>query len=230
MLRLLIMTPESKKFTGLGHSLERNGLVCSFTSYDNGVMEAIARRQPDVLLLEMDGNLPDTEILELIRSLKKERRLPVIALIPGERLDGIDNQYDIDDFLTSPYDVKELVLRINRLLHKTRDMSSDEMIKCEGLTIDLAKCEVTVEGRVIELTFKEYELLKLMASNRGRVYTREALLDKVWGYDYYGGDRTVDVHVRRLRSKVEDPKHTFIETVRNIGYRFRKDVEPTLLP
>ena len=74
---------------------------------------------------------------------------------------------------------------------------------------------------MIELTFKEYELLKFLASHQGRVYTREALLNKVWGYDYYGGDRTVDVHIRRLRSKIEDAKHTFIETVRNIGYRFK---------
>ena len=74
---------------------------------------------------------------------------------------------------------------------------------------------------VVELTFKEYELLKFLAGNKGRVCTRETLLDKVWGYDYYGGDRTVDVHVRRLRSKIEDSKHIFIDTVRNIGYRFR---------
>ena len=73
------------------------------------------------------------------------------------------------------------------------------------------------------LTFKEYELLKFLARTSGRVFTREALLNRVWGYDYYGGDRTVDVHIRRLRSKIEDSSHTFIETVRNIGYRFRKD-------
>ena len=79
----------------------------------------------------------------------------------------------------------------------------------------------SVEGVVVELTFKEYELLKLLAGHPGRVYTREVLLDKIWGYDYYGGDRTVDVHIRRLRSKIEDSNHIFIETVRNIGYRFK---------
>jgi DNA-binding response OmpR family regulator len=82
---------------------------------------------------------------------------------------------------------------------------------------------VTVNGALVELTFKEYELLKLLAANRGRVFTREALLDKLWGYDYFGGDRTVDVHIRRLRSKIEDAEHTYIETVRNIGYRFKKN-------
>jgi len=83
-------------------------------------------------------------------------------------------------------------------------------------------CEVTVDGRLVTLTFKEYELLRFLASNRGRVFTRDVLLNEVWGYDYYGGDRTVDVHIRRLRSKIEDSTHIFIETVRNIGYRFRK--------
>ena len=95
------------------------------------------------------------------------------------------------------------------------------MIKCGGLIIDLARCEVTVSGVTVELTFKEYELLKFLASNKGRVFTREALLNKVWGYDYYGGDRTVDVHIRRLRSKIEVSDYSFIETVRNIGYRFK---------
>jgi two-component system alkaline phosphatase synthesis response regulator PhoP len=74
---------------------------------------------------------------------------------------------------------------------------------------------------VVEFTFREYELLRFLAANEGRVFTRDTLLDRVWGYDYYGGDRTVDVHIRRLRSKIEDAGHTFIETVRNIGYRFR---------
>jgi len=89
--------------------------------------------------------------------------------------------------------------------------------------INRAKCEVTLAGRVLMLTFMEYELLKFLASNKGRVFTREVLLNKVWGYDYYGGDRTVDVHIRRLRSKIEDLTHTFIETVRNIGYKFREN-------
>jgi DNA-binding response OmpR family regulator len=161
-----------------------------------------------------------------MQSIKHENSLPLMALVPEERLNSIDGHLDVaDDFLTTPYDGRELVLRIKRLLnHRTENVDSSELIKCNGLMIDIAKCEVTVEGKVIELTFKEYELLKFLASNRGRVYTREALLNKVWGYDYYGGDRTVDVHIRRLRSKIEDLKHTFIETVRNIGYRFTKDI------
>ena len=103
-----------------------------------------------------------------------------------------------------------------------KDKDNDEVLTCDGLRMDMATCEVTIDGRIIELTFKEYEVLKLLLNNRGRVFTRDVLLNKIWGYDYYGGDRTVDVHMRRLRSKIEDATHTFIETVRNVGYRFKK--------
>ena len=130
----------------------------------------------------------------------------------------------IDDFVIQPYNMRELILRIKRLLnYRTESVDGDEPIKCNGLVMDIAKCEVTVVGKVVALTFREYELLQFLAGNRGRVFSRQTLLDKVWGYDYYGGDRTVDVHVRRLRSKIENSKHTFIETVRNIGYRFKAE-------
>ena len=223
MLRSLIITRENKAQADFCKDLARDGLACAITSYKNGVREAVASQNPDILLFEIDRELPDARNQELIRSLKKERHLPIIALVPREMLDSIDTYSDIDDFVTSPYDSRELVLRINRLINRTRNTASNELIKCDGLMIDLATCEVTVEGRIVELTFKEYELLKLLASHRGRVYTRETLLNKIWGYDYFGGDRTVDVHIRRLRSKIEGANHTFIETVRNIGYRFKKD-------
>jgi len=89
------------------------------------------------------------------------------------------------------------------------------------MVINLTNYEVTISGKIISLTFKEFELLKFMVRNQGRVFSRDDLLRKIWGYEYYGGDRTVDVHIRRLRSKIEDGNHSFIETVRNIGYRFR---------
>ena len=111
---------------------------------------------------------------------------------------------------------------MKRLLRKT-SQAERRTIRCGDLAIDLAKYEVSVGGRPVILTFKEYELLKFLASNAGRVFTREALLNKVWGYDYYGGDRTVDVHITRLRSKIENLSNIFIETVRNIGYRLRED-------
>ncbi len=120
----------------------------------------------------------------------------------------------------------ELLVRINRLLkkHKPREAPT-EYLKAGDIVIDLPRCEVSVAGKVVDLTFTEYELLKFLISRKGHVLTREVLLNKIWGYDYFGGDRTVDVHITRLRSKIEDPSHSFIETVRNIGYRIKANDE-----
>ena len=229
MTRVLIIARDKDTKTELRRSLAQHDMACSLIAYNNGVREAITSVNPDILLLELEGQQPGPETPEIIGRIKRGENLPVIALIPGEWLDRTDLNLDVDDFITGPYDAKELTIRINRVLHKSGKNKSSEQIKCDGLTIDLATCEVTVSGKLVELTFKEYELLKLLASNKGRVYTRETLLDKIWGYDYYGGDRTVDVHVRRLRSKIEDASHTYIETVRNIGYRFIK-ASPTASP
>lgn len=148
-----------------------------------------------------------------------------MAIADREKMNSLINISNIDDFVITPYDIEELVIRIKRLMQKIKNLESSDILKCDGLTIDLVKYEVTLENRIIELTFKEYELLLYLASNKGRVFTREALLNKVWGYDYFGGDRTVDVHIRRLRSKIEDANHTYIDTVRNIGYRFKKNFD-----
>ena len=225
MPNLLIIAQESNELAELHSGLIRNGFVCSIIPHGNGFVKEITAHRPNLVILEIDGYSANTEVQELMQSIKHEKSLPLMALVAEETLDSIGGYLGVDDFITRPYDDRELVLRIKRLLnHRTENMDRGELIKCDGLVIDLAKCEVTMGCKVVELTFKEYELLKFLASNRGRVYTREALLDKVWGYDYYGGDRTVDVHIRRLRSKIEDSKYTFIETVRNIGYRFRKAV------
>jgi DNA-binding response OmpR family regulator len=129
---------------------------------------------------------------------------------------------EADDFVLYPGQEEELSLRIKRLLPGNGAILSEECIHCGDLVVDLASCEVSLKGEVLDLTFREYELLKFLALNRGRTFTREALLNRVWGYDYFGGDRTVDVHIRRLRTKTGDLDNPYIETVRNIGYRFRK--------
>ncbi len=223
MLRLMIIAPESKTLIGLFSELIQNDFNLSIVSQVNGIAEKIKAQPPDMILWEVDGHLSASTTGQLISEMKRQRFLPTIALATRDNIDSIDGDLDVDDFLISPYDVKELLLRIKRLLKRTRDVEKDHLIKCNGLVIDTAKCEVTVEGKLVELTFKEYELLRFLAKKRGRVYSREALLNKIWGYDYYGGDRTIDVHIRRLRSKIENYNHQYIETVRNIGYRFRVD-------
>jgi len=221
MLRLLMVAQETKALAELCSQINESGFTCTIVPHGEELAGEIAANRPDLVLVEMGGELPAGEARELIEGLKAGMRLPVIALLPQDRLGSLNGNIDIDDFITSPYDARELAFRAGRVLSRARNIDGGELIKCDGLSIDLARCEVTLEGRVIELTFKEYELLKFLAGHRGRVFNREALLNKVWGYDYYGGDRTVDVHVRRLRSKIEDAEHTFIETVRNIGYRFK---------
>jgi len=220
MRHVLIVTGDIEARAGLRRGLTDCGLVCSCVPDDYGLAAAVTAADPDVLLVELDVRAP--EIPESIRRIKRDAGLPVIALIPAALLEKADLALEADDFAAFPYDARELALRINRVVRKPPRHESREQLKYNGLTIDLATCEVTVNGALVELTFKEYELLKLLAANRGRVFTREALLDKIWGYDYFGGDRTVDVHIRRLRSKIEDADHTYIETVRNIGYKFIK--------
>ena len=108
------------------------------------------------------------------------------------------------------------------MLRRRANVDAENILRCGDLLVDLSNYKVMLEGRAIELTFKEYELLRFLASNPDKVFTREALLNRVWGYDYFGGARTVDVHIRRLRSKIEDRGHSFIETIRSVGYRFRQ--------
>jgi DNA-binding response OmpR family regulator len=120
-----------------------------------------------------------------------------------------------------PWRPGELRFRLARLLErKAAPTESPNVIRAGDLVIDSDRYDVYLAGRPVLLTFKEYELLKLLAANPGRVYSREALLEQVWGYRYFGGTRTVDVHVRRLRSKIDDATHNLIETVWNVGYRF----------
>jgi DNA-binding response OmpR family regulator len=169
------------------------------------------------LLIEFTGT---PELETLCRYFHDEKGLPVIAMTPLEKLESLDG--NIDDFVVKPCNIRELATRAKRLIKKESDIST-EQIRTAGIIIDTEKYEVYVDGKQVSLTFKEYELLKFLTSHPGRVFTRDTLLNQVWSEDYFGGDRTVDVHIRRLRSKIEDPDHVYIETVRNIGYRFVKN-------
>jgi DNA-binding response OmpR family regulator len=126
----------------------------------------------------------------------------------------------LDDFLLAPYIPAELAARLKLLLWKHNRVDAEQLIKVGELVVDQANYAVYIAGQPLELTFKEYELLRFLATHRGRVFTREALLNQVWGYDYYGGNRTVDVHIRRIRAKLGTPYEDLVETVRNVGYRF----------
>lgn len=151
--------------------------------------------------------------------------IPAIALVPRTRVPGLEPSLPLADFITSPPDPDELVVRARRILESENEQEEDDshIIRAGDIQIDTSSYDVTIRGRRIGLTFKEYELLKLLAENPGRVFSRYALLNQIWGYEYFGGTRTVDVHIRRLRSKIENAENNFIETIWNVGYRFREE-------
>jgi DNA-binding response OmpR family regulator len=223
--RVFIIANESRQSRKLRGELVESGFDCFIVAPNNAAIEQIAGRLREImLLLDTDEATFDSEAWQRVQKLRKERQLPLIALIPRDKLNGLDSS--IDDFVLKPYEADEVTARIKRVLKQKGSPDSKDLIKCGDLVIDLAKYEVSLDNKLILLTYREYQLLKFLASNKGKVFTREDLLSKVWGWDYYGGDRTVDVHIRRLRSKIEDPTHTFIETVRNIGYRLRENLSP----
>ena len=221
MFRALIIAEEKEQVRRLGMELSGEGLFCSIEANGQKADWKLNGQAPDLVLVALNGAQNDYKIVRISRLIKEENHLPVIALLSRENLHRLDRDFPADDFVVEPWDATEVAARVKRILGKGKNAEDKEVIKCGELTIDTAKYEVYVNNRSVELTFKEYELLKFLSSNKGRVFTREALLNEVWGYDYYGGDRTVDVHIRRLRSKIEDSNHAFIETVRNIGYKFK---------
>ena len=223
LFEMLIIAAKSEQIRELALSLARSGFNCSVATSPSEVGGQVARKTPDLVLIAMNSPLMYSEVWHLWEQVRQKRALPVIALISKGALGNFDPGLKIDDFVVEPWDIAEVAARAKRVLWRINKVDCKELIGCGDLVIDLGKCEVSVGGRLVSLTFREYELLRFLAANEGRVFTRDALLNEVWGYDYYGGDRTVDVHIRRLRSKIEDPAHIFIETVRNIGYRFRKD-------
>jgi len=217
--RVFIIASESEQAKKLRVELTRGGFDCLIMSHDNEAIEQITGQSLGVMLLDTDEATFDSEAWEQAQQMKQEKQIPLIALVSRDKLNGLDPR--IDDFVVKPYEANEVMARIKRIMKQKGSIDSEDIIKCGDLVIDLAKYEVSLDNKLILLTFREYQLLKFLASNKGKVFTRESLLNQVWGWDYYGGDRTVDVHIRRLRSKIEDPTHTFIETVRNIGYRLR---------
>ncbi len=215
VFRIVLISDNGSDAARLRSALGENGFACE-TAADVDEAAALATE----LHLALIETANPVRAQQLAQELKRARPLPVIALLPRELLPRIEGLPGMDDFLLKPFDISELSLRIKRLVQKTPHTDSGELITRGDMVIDLAKCEVAVGGRLIELTYREYELLKFLAGHPGRVFGRETLLNRVWGYDFYGGDRTVDVHIRRLRSKIEDATHAFIDTVRNVGYRF----------
>lgn len=145
---------------------------------------------------------------------------PLFLLVSGAQLDELETRDELfDDFIITPFHPRELETRIRHLLWRAGRGSRPELIGYGPIELNLETYQALVDGRPLDLTYMEYELLRFLTSNPGRVFTRETLLNRVWGYEYYGGARTVDVHVRRLRAKLGEENANLIQTVRSVGYK-----------
>ncbi len=223
MFKTILITKDAQKGRAIAGELAGRNIVCDYLAPHETVDEEITDKAPDLVILALENPLAASPIIEVIRELRRERPIPILALIAKDALNkGTDTLFAVDDFVIEPTGLEEIALRVKKLLKETYAVDGKDVIRNNDLVIDLARREAAIEGKTLSLTFTEYELLVFLAANSGRVFTREALLNKIWGYDYYGGDRTVDVHIRRLRAKIEWGKHSFIETVRGVGYRFKK--------
>ncbi|WP_419918512.1 winged helix-turn-helix domain-containing protein [Candidatus Poriferisocius sp.] len=171
-------------------------------------------------VIAVDDNPEDT--FGFCRMLNRQAPdIPVLLLISGTHLDELDMRDDLyTDFCLTPFHQRELEARLIHLVRWSGTARHPELIKYGPLVLNLETYQASVSDRPLDLTYMEYELLKFLAGSPGKVFTRETLLNRVWGYDYFGGARTVDVHVRRLRAKLGEEHAGLITTVRSVGYRF----------
>lgn len=208
------------------YTLETTGLMAKGFADGRTFMEALAFETPELVLLDI--MLPGEDGLSLLRRLKsssKTKDIPVIMVTAKgaeyDKVVGLDS--GADDYVTKPFGMMELVSRIRAVLRRAgKTPEKTENMGVDGIQMDVKKHEVTVDGEQVTLTLKEFELLERLLRNRNIVLTRNQLLEDIWGYDFDGETRTVDVHIRTLRQKLGD-KGELIETVRGVGYRIREE-------
>jgi len=213
------------------YNLESNGYkVITFESGED-LLNECKNTIPDLFILDI--MLPGIDGLEVCRQLRQNTRtknVPIIMLTAkGEEFDKVLGlELGADDYLTKPFSVRELIARVKAIFRRVNNSipAENEIVKHGEISIDSTRREVYKNGKPVEMPLKEFELLKMLVLNKGRVLSRELLLEKIWGFDYYGETRTVDVHIRYLRQKIEDDDSNpiYIETVRGIGYRFNDKV------
>jgi DNA-binding response OmpR family regulator len=224
--RILIVDDEPLLVKGLKYSLEQDGYLTD-TAYDGKeALEKQGAQKYDLIILDL--MLPEIDGLEVCQRIRERSDTPIIMLTAkGEDMNKILGlEYGADDYMTKPFNILELKARIKAILRRSGNKETkfgDQVIYVDDFMINTLGRKVTVNGKEINLTAKEFDLLILLATNPGKVFTREELLEVIWGYEYFGDLRTVDVHVRRLREKIEKDttNYEYILTKWGVGYYFR---------
>lgn len=221
---VLVIEDEPALSDAIKYSLERDGYDVYVA--DDGLvgLELIRTHNPDVVLLDL--MLPSLSGLDVLRTLRTRSSVPVIIVTAkdgeGDKVAGLE--LGADDYVTKPFSMRELVARVGANLRRSAvQVDADDIVLVGGeVKVDVGRHVTTVRGKEIELRPKEFALLELLLLRGGRLVTRDDLIAEIWGYDYFGDTKTLDVHIKRLRSKIEvDPKHPeYIVTVRGMGYKF----------
>jgi two-component system, OmpR family, phosphate regulon response regulator PhoB len=221
-LQILVVEDETALVEILRYNLEKEGFAVNAATDGEAALEAIADHKPDLVIL--DWMLPHVSGLEICRQLRRKpetRDLPIIMLTArGEEADRVRGlEVGADDYVAKPFSPSELIARVRAVLRRAKPSTTSDLLTYAGVVMDLVSHRVLRDGRPVHLGPTEYRLLRFLMERPGRVYTREQLLDAVWGRDIYVEARTVDVHIRRLRKALNGPKDTdIIRTVRSAGY------------
>ena len=226
--KVLVVEDEKSFVEALKVGLDREGFDVKVAEDGLMALELFRTFKPDLILL--DVMLPKISGLDVCKEIRTESKVPIIMVTAkGEEIDTVVGlEVGADDYVTKPYRLREVVARMRSLLRRsnwsdeTEAISEGRVITVSDIQIDIDKYEVKVRNEIVDFPLKEFELLLLLLENAGRVLTRDVLIDRVWGFDYVGDTKTLDVHIKRLRSKVEkDPsKPMSIITVRVVGYKF----------
>ncbi len=221
---ILIVEDETDLSQLIAHQFKQAGFSVESVSDGASALAQVPKLRPALIILDL--MLPDMDGKDICRALKANpltRTIPILMLTARtEELDRIIGfELGAEDYVTKPFSPRELVLRVKAILNRRQNFQENEKLyEIGGLLIDVARHHVSVNKKPVRLTHTEFKLLYELVSKRGRVFTREILLDRVWGYTYEGYARTVDTHIRRLREKL-GPVRDWIETIRGVGYRFR---------
>ena len=223
--KVLIVDDEEHIRELIKFNLKKEGYDIEVAVNGREAIEIIKKIKFDLILLDL--MLPEIDGLEVCKEIRKNENtsdIPVMMITAkGEEFDKVLGlELGADDYITKPFSIRELIARVKALLRRSNVKKEENIIKFGDVLVNFNTREVTRENENVELTLKEFELLKLLIKNKGNILTRELLLDKIWGYEYIGETRTVDVHIRHLRKKIEsdDKNPQYIQTIRGVGYKF----------